>query len=602
MDFISVIIPAYNAERWLERTLKSVSDAIDAECEVIVVNDGSSDSTPDIAGAFVENDPRFTLINIDHVGPCAARRAGFLESQGDYIIFVDSDDILPHTSISEQRRLLDSSARDIRGASDVHETQHRRTDGRPKIIIANTLERKGDSKHLLISGSTRALTGAQYADEILSGELPGFLPGHFYARDVIEAIDWDDSPEITHQENYYLLLSFAMKLNEAEPDRRTVLVVPSVIGYQHVVRSGSQSALMALTPKGLERVWRHINALGLPEPALTAWGLKMLNRVFIERGIPFATNYSVAVDLRHRGEHYSDSLDKDCLKIVDALRSLKKRTAIANRLARQGGLTSIRPHLSIVIICHHNVAKIQRTVASFFAMGFRNLEVVIVDLENTHSERVALNNIAIRYARVRICRVPDDTDMYSAAVAGLNKAEGLATAYIRPGDLCRAAGLYDAVTRIDYGADAVLPNYRDYSPLTKLKGPVRTYSHLRASIDARKASFTSADASENVFDVVNDYLHRASELPQLFIYGIVWRTDFIKEHYPDRAELESARKHTVSHAFLKAMLKYPFRIVTQDRSTGAAFELFNDNFFIHWLRRLIPGSKYKNYIPNFSKE
>lgn len=590
MDFLSVIIPAFNAERWLEKTLKSVADAIDSECEVIVVNDGSTDNTPDIVRRFSDADPRFTLINIDHVGPCAARHAGFMESQGDYIVFVDSDDFLPHTSISEQRRLLDSSARDLRDGDDTSE--HRKTDGRPKIIVANTLERSGDHKHLLISGSTRALTGAEYANEILTGVLPGFLPGHFYAREVIEAIDWDDSPEITHQENYYLLLSFAMKLNEMAPDSRQVLVVPSVIGYQHICRAGSQSALMALTPRGLERVWYHINRLGLPEPELTRWGLDMLNRVFIERGIPFPTNYSVATDLRRRGHNYFDLLSDKQKEIVSALGSLKKRTSIANNLARTAGLTSIRPHLSVILVCKHNVAKVGRSVSSLFAMGFRNLEAIIVDMDNTHNERVALNEMSIRYARVRIVHTETTDNLYRAAYDGLQKAEGLCVCYLRPGDLCSSSGLYDAVTRIDYGADAVMPNFRTFSPLTKLKGSVKSYAYLRPTPEGRNAVSTAADASENVYEsLLKIYEESEGNNNPLFFYGIVWRTDYLKEHSPLPDVYSNQLKGTVSYEFLKEMLKQQLCIVTQDRTTGAAFEVGDETFFSKWLPDILRGGK-----------
>lgn len=597
MDFISVVIPAFNAERWLEKTLDSVAAAIDKDCEVIIVNDGSTDGTADIARRFTDRDPRFVLINIDHVGPCAARRAGFLESQGDYIVFVDSDDYLPHTSISEQRRLLNSSARDIRDDGD---GVQRHTDGRPKIIIANTLDRHGDKKHLLISGSTRALTGLEYAVEILTGVLPGFLPGHFYAREVIEAIDWDDSPEITHQENFYLLLSFAMKLNEEAPDKRQVLVVPSVIGYHHVLRAGSQSAMMALTPRGLERVWHHINQLGLPEPELTRWGLELLYRAFIERGIPFPTRYSVAADLHRRGMQLREHLDDKHIEILGLLGSLKKRTATANKLAREAGLTSVRPHLSVVVVCHHNVAKVQRTVASLFAMGFRNLEAIVIDHGNTHSERVALNQLTIKYARVRIITLGADESLALATFKGLHSAEGLCVAYVRPGDLCCAAGLYDGVTRIDYGADAVLSNLRDYSPSTRLRGKVWSYSFLRSTPEARNAQLTAADAGDNVADelrkiLVEDTYDESTDTP-LVVYGTIWRTDFLKEHYPVFKEAPHRKLSTISFNFLRRMLDEPsIRIVTQDNTSTPTFEIFNDRFFTHRLGAIFPGGNRRPF-------
>lgn len=575
MDFISVIIPAFNAERWLERTLRSVKDAIDEECEVIIVNDGSSDNTHDIARRYVDDDPRFTLIDIKHVGPCAARKAGFAESQGDYILFVDSDDVLPPDAITVQRDILDN-------ASDTAESAKYgcHTDGRPKIVIANTLSRTGAVDKLLISGSRRALTGLEYAEEILSGDMPGFLPGHFIARELIEAIDWDDSPVITHQDNFYLLLSFAMKLNEWSPAARQVMVVPTVVAYNYMRRAGSQSALMALTPKGFERVWSHINRLGLPEPQLTIWGLRLIKNTFVDRGIPFPSSYGVASGLRKRALQLGDKLPDDLRELVGALGSLNKRTRIARHLARTAGLTAIRPHLTFVLVCHRNAWKVERSVASVFNMGLRNLEVILVDYDNPHSESVQLNTINIKYPRVRIIKNGPGMDAYEAAIEGLKAATGLSVAFMRPGDLCCANGLYEAVTRIDYGADAVLPNYRDYSPMTGLRWKMHSYAYLRSTEESRNASHTAANATEDIYPVLAKVLENPLiNSTDLFIYGIVWRTEFLKDNIDTLYEMVRDESRTYSHAFLRRLLHNPLRIVTQDKTSNPSFEYARENFF-----------------------
>lgn len=592
MNFISVIIPAFNSERWLDNTLRSVYEAIDAECEVIIVNDGSTDNTHEISRRYVDKDPRFTMIDIEHVGPCAARKAGFLESQGDYVMFVDSDDILPRNAISEQRKLIDSCEKGMEGV---------RTDGAPKIVLANTFVQSGQKEFLLISGERRALTGMEYVYEILRRSLPGFFPGHLYARDIVEAIEWDDSPEITHQENFYLLLSLAMKLNELAPEKRQVLVAPSVIGYRYIRRAGSQSALMALTPRGLERVWSHLCDLKLPEPEFTLWGLEVLNRVFIERGIPFASNFSMAVNLRKRAAALGKDLPENYRPIVDALGSLKKRTRIAKEMARTAGLTSIRPHLSVILISNHNMSKVDRTVASVFDMGFRNLEVVVVDMAGSHADRVALNQLSIRYARVRVVKVDSD-NMYSAAVAGLKAAEGLCTAYVRAGDLCCAAGLYDAVTRIDYGADAVLPNFRDYYPLLKIHGKLHSYSYLRSNEDRRNAAVSAADSTENVYKAVVKMLNDDDpKQRKLLLAGIVWRTDFLKNNVPNPVAFRNMQSPTITQALFMALIKIHVRIVTQDKNGPASFEFVKSNAPERFLSRLIKGKNRASNLPSYYK-
>jgi len=65
MSAVSVIIPAFNAERFLERTLKSAFKQVGVELEVIFVNDGSTDSTLEIAHRFSEQEPRLRIITYE---------------------------------------------------------------------------------------------------------------------------------------------------------------------------------------------------------------------------------------------------------------------------------------------------------------------------------------------------------------------------------------------------------------------------------------------------------------------------------------------------------------------------------------------------------
>ena len=581
MDFISIIIPAFNADRWLERTLKSVSATIDADCEVIIVNDGSVDETHNIAEKYAEDDPRFVVIDIEHAGPNAARKAGFLESQGDYIMFVDSDDLLAENSIAELRKAR-QGWRDVNDDNPEHTT----TDDVPKIIIGNTLERRGNEDHLLIAGSRRALTGIEYACGILDRSIYGFLPGHLYSRDLLEAIDWDDSPLITHHDNFYLLLSMAMKLNEWAPEKRLILVVPSVVAYIYLRRPGSQSGLMSLTPKGLERVMQHVQALGLPEPYFTIWGLEVIKSTFVDRGIPFPNDYVVAERFRKSALALGDEIPEHLHELVDALGSEKKRTRIAAELARTAGWTMMSPHLSIIIVCGHNIKKVQKTVQSIFDTGFRNLEVILVELDNTHSELVALNEISIKFPRVRIIKAEPGDNRYVAAGRGLDVCEGLSVTFMRPGDLLNARGIYEAVTRIDYGADVVMANYRRFNPLTHVHGRIYSFCHLRSTEASRNAEHTAANTTENVYNAVFDAIKNPDPKNPLFLFGLVWRTDFLKEKKLHDADYEiSEINATFSYVFLKHLMHEPLRVVTQDRTTPHAFELAESGLF----KKILPG-------------
>ena len=90
---ISVIVPVYNVEPYLEQCLDSIARQSFADFEAIIVNDGSTDASGLIANEFAAKDSRFTVLNQENRGLSAARNTGIEAAQGTYLCFVDSDDI-----------------------------------------------------------------------------------------------------------------------------------------------------------------------------------------------------------------------------------------------------------------------------------------------------------------------------------------------------------------------------------------------------------------------------------------------------------------------------------------------------------------------------
>ena len=96
MPKISVIIPVYNTVSWLGECLNSVENQSFTDWEAIIVNDASTDNSAEIAQKFCNKDDRFKLIDLpQNLGLGGARNAGCEVAQGDYLLFLDSDDLLP---------------------------------------------------------------------------------------------------------------------------------------------------------------------------------------------------------------------------------------------------------------------------------------------------------------------------------------------------------------------------------------------------------------------------------------------------------------------------------------------------------------------------
>ncbi|HEX4464392.1 MAG TPA: glycosyltransferase family A protein [Solirubrobacterales bacterium] len=102
---VSVVIPAFNSERFLGEALASVSAQTYAPVETIVVDDGSSDDTAAVARAH----PGIALIEQENSGPSAARNRGFAASRGEFVAFHDSDDTMTPDKLAVQvSHLLDN--------------------------------------------------------------------------------------------------------------------------------------------------------------------------------------------------------------------------------------------------------------------------------------------------------------------------------------------------------------------------------------------------------------------------------------------------------------------------------------------------------------
>lgn len=94
MPKISVIVPVYNAQKYLVRCLDSLCDQTFTDFEVICINDGSLDDSQKILDEYAARDKRFIVINKKNAGVSAARNDGIKRACGEYIHFMDADDVI----------------------------------------------------------------------------------------------------------------------------------------------------------------------------------------------------------------------------------------------------------------------------------------------------------------------------------------------------------------------------------------------------------------------------------------------------------------------------------------------------------------------------
>jgi len=103
---VSLLLPAFDAEKTLGAALESVRRQTEPRFECVIVDDGSRDETRNVARDFVRKDERFSLLERDHEGVVATLNAGLVECRGRFVARMDADDIMHPCRLAEQLELL----------------------------------------------------------------------------------------------------------------------------------------------------------------------------------------------------------------------------------------------------------------------------------------------------------------------------------------------------------------------------------------------------------------------------------------------------------------------------------------------------------------
>lgn len=107
MPRFSIIIPVYNAEKYLDRCISSVIKQTYRNCEIILINDGSKDHSGTICDEYARKDNRIKVVHQENAGVSTARNIGLKNAVGEYIIFVDCDDWLQTNMFQKLNNIIE---------------------------------------------------------------------------------------------------------------------------------------------------------------------------------------------------------------------------------------------------------------------------------------------------------------------------------------------------------------------------------------------------------------------------------------------------------------------------------------------------------------
>jgi capsular polysaccharide biosynthesis protein cpsI len=144
---ISIIVPVYNVEEYLNECLDNIQSQTYKNLEVILVNDGSTDGSKEICEKYCKRDTRFRLINQTNQGQSVARNRGMQESTGEFLTFVDSDDVIKEDMLEQLMKQMTSENIDIVECWYTHNEQDLKLKTEENIGIVF----RGDTKEALVS-------------------------------------------------------------------------------------------------------------------------------------------------------------------------------------------------------------------------------------------------------------------------------------------------------------------------------------------------------------------------------------------------------------------------------------------------------------------
>ncbi len=191
---ITVVIAAYNSEKYIEECLNSLSIQTDPDFEVIIIDDGSKDNTKSICNKFISNDIRFKYFFKPNSGVSSARNLGIEKSQSEWILFLDSDDYVSQNFILNHRKNIERAER-----GDIIFCGFYRVDSTGKLISTS----KGDKHHFGLDEKGEAIEYLHIKNDLL-----GYICSKIFNLETIKLFNIRFNSDISLSEDLCFTLDY----------------------------------------------------------------------------------------------------------------------------------------------------------------------------------------------------------------------------------------------------------------------------------------------------------------------------------------------------------------------------------------------------------
>ena len=223
-ELVSVIIPVFNSEQYIGKTLKSVVEQTYQNIEIILINDGSTDDTINILNMFQQQDDRIRVFTQKNSGVSCSRNLGLKRANGEYIVFVDGDDYIENNLIEELLKLITETHSDIG-------------------CIGYILNRPDQKFYFYNTKQKKVFNRNEGLKQLISGEYmePGVW-AKIFSRECIKSLSFNK--ELTYNEDYlFNLMAFSKAKKIAYYD---------IALYHYVLHPGSATTEAPLVKRALD--------------------------------------------------------------------------------------------------------------------------------------------------------------------------------------------------------------------------------------------------------------------------------------------------------------------------------------------------------------
>ncbi len=444
---VSIIIPVYNLETLIKRSVDSVKAQTISDWELIMVNDGSGDNSGKVCDAIANTDERIHVIHGKNAGAGAARKLGVAKAKGEWILMLDGDDVLPPDALEQFL---------LRAVDDVD-------------IIVGSAQRLTDSgNYPQLMEKSRVLTGKEYIKALLNYETSVGPVAKLMRRSLFLDGKWIPHRRIIHFEDLLMLVSIA-------GEARKVVIDNDLKVYNVIFRTDGLSHFMTMSFEGWYRMFNGISRF-VDEKTAFFFKLHRLYDGCIAKGIEFDYSHpeiqSIIKDARRYKLRGHDRL------IYYMLHSKRLRRYVAKR---HKNVTQVSGAIKVsVVLSVYNEAKtIEKAMRSVLQQSFRNIELIVVDDASTDNTLEVVRTIAAVDGRVKIIRHEENLGLSATRRSGWEMAIGDYVQFMDGSDTLNPLAIEQMYNKAQMsGAEIVVMGSQRSSRLLGLKIPYFTPSKV----------------------------------------------------------------------------------------------------------------------------